>query len=58
MPLLLINNAPAPFKSLCCVSKSSILERDEVQQHVLRAEYADQPILEAEIVPGSIQIFS
>lgn len=38
--------------------RPSILERDEVQQHVLSAEYVDQPILEAEIVQGFVQIFS
>lgn len=38
--------------------KPSILERDEVQQHVPSAENVDQPILGVEIVRGFVQIFS
>lgn len=58
MSSLFINNARSFTKSPSCVLNPSILERDEVQQHVLSAKYVDQPILEAEIAQGFVQIFS
>lgn len=58
MSSLFINNAGRHTQSLSCVSKPSILERHEVQQHVVSAECEDQPTLEAEIVQGFVQIFS
>lgn len=58
MSSMFINNTRGLTKSLSCVLKPSILERDEMQQHVLSSGYVDQPILEAEIVQGFVQIFS
>lgn len=40
------------------INKHSVLDQDEVQQHVLSANCVDQPIMETEIVQGFVQIFS